>query len=77
MLEKDLQRISAERVVTEIRAYGAQKRLAADLDLTDVELSRLVNDHMPKVCALLAQLGLEIVPHSHVKDLRSVLKAIL
>ena len=77
MSEKELHHVSAERVVTEVRAYGAHKRLAIDLGLTDVELSRLINDHLPKFCALLSQLNLEIVPHGHVQDLRAVLKAIL
>lgn len=75
--EKDLRRVSADRVLAAVRGYGAQKRLAADLDLTDVELSRLVNDQLPKLCMLLAQLDLEIVEAGHVGDLRRVLKAVL
>ena len=75
--EKDLRRVSVDRVLAAVRGYGAQKRLAADLDLTDVELSRLVNDQLPKLCSLLAQLDLEIVEAGHVGDLRRVLKAVL
>ena len=60
-----------------VRTYGAQKRLALDLDLSDVELSRLLNDQLPKFCALLDKLGLEITPRNHVRDLRAVLKAVL
>lgn len=76
-LEKDLHRVSCDRVLAAVRGYGAQKRLALDLDLTDVELSRLVNDQLPKLCALLSQLDLEIVEAGHVGDLRRVLKAVL
>lgn len=75
--EKDLQRVSTERVLAAVRGYGAQKRLAADLNLTDVELSRLVNDQLPKLCALLSHLDLEVVEAGHVGDLRRVLKAVL
>ena len=75
--EKDLRRVSADRVLAAVRGYGAQKRLAADLDLTDVGLSRLVNDQLPELCMLLAQLDLEIVEAGHVGDLRRVLKAVL
>ena len=60
-----------------VRTYGAQKRLALDLDLSDVELSRLLNDQLPKFCALLDKLGLEITPRNRVRDLRAVLKAVL
>ncbi len=60
-----------------MRAYGQQKRLALDLEMTDVELSRLVNDQLPKLCALLAHLQLEVVPAGHVSDLRRVLKVVL
>lgn len=76
-LEKDLRRVSSERVLAAARSYGAQKRLAVDLDLSDVELSRLLNDQLPKLCALLAQLDLEIVEAGHVADLRRVLKEVL
>jgi hypothetical protein len=75
--ENQFQRVSAERVIAAVRAYGPQKRLALDLDLSDVELTRLVNDHLPKLCALMAQLGLEVVDQGHVADLRKVLKAVL
>ena len=60
-----------------VRTYGAQKRLALDLDLSDVELSRLLNDQLPKFCALLDKLGLEITPRNHVRDLRAALKVVL
>ena len=77
MLEKDFQKVSADVVLAAVRTYGSQKRLALDLELSDVELSRLVNDQLPKLCALLDQLGLEITPRDHVRDLRAVLKAVL
>lgn len=77
MPEKDFQRVSTDVVVSAVRTYGSQKRLAVDLELSDVELSRLVNDQLPKFCALLDKLGLEITPQNHVRDLRAVLKAVL
>ena len=77
MLEKDFQKVSADVVLAAVRTYGSQKRPALDLELSDVELSRLVNDQLPKLCALLDQLGLEITPRDHVRDLRAVLKAVL
>lgn len=75
--EKDLRHVSAERIAAAVRAYGAQKVLASDLTMNDVELSRLINDHAPKLCALLAQLGLEVVDADHVSSLRKVLKSVL
>lgn len=77
MQEKELQVVSGERVLAAVRAYGSQKRLALDLEMSDVELSRLVNDQLPKLCGLLGKLGLEVVPQDHVRDLRAVLKAVL
>jgi len=75
--EKELQSVSTDRVLSAVRAYGSQKRLALDLGLTDVELSRLVNDQLPKLCGLLTQLKLEVVDADHVADLRRVLKVVL
>ena len=77
MPEKDFQTVSADVVLAAVRTYGAQKRLALDLDLSDVELSRLLNDQLPKFCALLDKLGLEITPQNHVRAGRAVLKAVL
>lgn len=77
MPEKDLHPVSGDLVLAAVRSYGQQKRLASDLGLSDVELSRLLNDQLPRVCALLARLDLEVVPAGHVTDLRRVLKAVL
>lgn len=71
--EKELQ----ERILAAVRSHGAQKSLAIELSMSDTELSRLLSDHTPKLCALLAHLGLEIVDQGHVADLRRVLKSVL
>lgn len=61
-----------------VRAYGRhQKVLAADLGVSDVELSRILADQLPKFVRLLDLLGLEVVAAGHVEDLRAVLKEVL
>ncbi len=75
--EKDLREVSATRVRAALAAYGQHKRLALDAELSDTELSRLLNDHLPKFTRLLELLGLEVVEAGHVDDLRRVLKQVL
>lgn len=75
--ETKLRQVSLGRVNTAVHTYGRHKALAADLDMTDVELSRLLNDQLPRVCTLLELLGLEVVQAGHVADLRKVLKECL
>lgn len=75
--EKDLRRVSTERIAAAVRAHGSQKALAVDLGMSDTEVSRLINDQVPKLATLLALLGLEVVEAGHVADLRRVLKEIL
>jgi len=60
-----------------LKAYGRQQALALDLDMSDVELSRLLSHHLPKVCMLLGRLDLEVVRAGHIVDLRRVLKEVL
>lgn len=60
-----------------VRSHGAQKALAIELGMSDTELSRLLSDHTPRLCALLAHLGLDVVDAGHVADLRRVLKTVL
>lgn len=59
------------------RAYGQQKALASEVGVSEVELSRLIHDHAPKIAKLLEVLDLEIVESGHTADLRRVLKAVL
>lgn len=60
-----------------MRTVGLQKTLAADLGMSDTQVSRLLNDEAPRVIHLLAHLGLEVVDAGHVSDLRRVLKVVL
>lgn len=71
--EKELQ----ELVLASVRARGAHKGLAIELAMSDTELSRLLSDHLPKLCALLSHLDLDITDAGHVADLRRVLKTVL
>ena len=59
------------------RAYGQQKALAQDIEVSEVELSRLIHDHAPKLIKLLNVLDLEVVESNLIVDLRKVLKAVL
>lgn len=72
-LEKDLQL----RVLAAVRSRGSQKALALELGMSDTELSRLLSDHLPRLCALLSHLELDVVDAGHVLDLRRVLKSVL
>ena len=59
------------------RSYGQQKALAQDIEVSEVELSRLLHDHAPKLIKLLSVLDLEVTESNLVVDLRKVLKAVL
>jgi hypothetical protein len=71
--EKELQ----DKVLAAVRAHGAQKCLAIELHMSDTELSRLLSDHLPKLCLLLSHLELDVTDAGHVADLRRVLKTVL
>lgn len=75
--EKTLQQLSMDRITAAVQAYGRQKVLAADLDMNDVELSRLLSDQVPKLCKLLDRLQLQVCEAGHIRDLRKVLKEVL
>lgn len=75
--EIPLHDISVERVRSAVQAQGRAKALAIELGMSDVEFSRLINDHLPKACRLMAHLGLEVVASGHVADLKRVLKEVL
>lgn len=77
MAENNLRDVSLSRIQDAVRAFGMQKRLAAELNMNDTELSRLVNEQAPKLATLLATLNLEVVEAGHVSDLRRVLKEVL
>lgn len=77
LVEKDLRGISTSRLQAAVWVAGAQKAIAKDLDMSDTQISRLINDEAPRVIKLLAHLGLEIVEAGHVDDLRRVLKEVL
>lgn len=77
MSEKNFHNVSLSRIQEAVRAYGMQKRLAADLMMSDTELSRLVHEQAPKLTALLALLNLEVVEAGHVAALKAVLKEVL
>jgi hypothetical protein len=77
MSEKDLREGSIGRLQDAARQYGLQKQLAADLCMSDTEISRLLNEQAPKVISLMAKLGLEVVSTEYVSSLRKVLKETL
>jgi uncharacterized protein YidB (DUF937 family) len=77
MAENKLQVLTLNRISEAARAHGMQKALAQDVGMTDAELSRLLNDQLPKVVRVLNVLGLEVVDANHVSHLRAVLKEVL
>ena len=77
MAENKLQVISLNRITDAARSHGMQKALAQDVGMSDAELSRLLNEQLPKVVRVLAVLGLEVVAADHVADLKRILKEVL
>lgn len=74
MAENNLREVSANRLQEAVRKYGLQKQLASDLMLSDTEVSRLINDHAPKLIALMTLLGLEVVSSDYVDSLKKILR---
>ena len=64
----------ADLISRKLLSYGSQKRLALDAGMTDVELSRLLNDQAPKLLKLFDLLELEVVPAGYINNLKAVLK---
>lgn len=77
MLDKDLQTVSNNKILEGVRTYGQQKSLAIELNMSDTELSRLINDQAPKFVRLLTVLNLQVVDADLVDNLRKVLKEVL
>lgn len=69
--------ISEERIKTAIKAHGQQKTLAIELQMSDSNLSKFIDEQLPLFCRLLDVVGLEVVQKGHVADLRRVLKEVL
>lgn len=76
-LDTSGKQFSTDRVLLSVKAHGLQKQLASELGMSDGDLSKLLNDQLPKIGRLLDVLGLEIVRKGHVAELRSVLKEVL
>lgn len=68
---------SISRIRAGVRTFGLQKQLAADLGISESELSKFLEGQLPRFQRLLDLLGLEVVPAGHVADLRRVLKEVL
>lgn len=77
MAEKKSNVVSMNRLSEAVRAYGLQKQLAADVGMSDADLSRLLHDQAPRLIKVFSTLGLEIVDSGHVEDLKRVLKEVL
>jgi transcriptional regulator with XRE-family HTH domain len=76
-LSPDSREVSLQRIRAAARTYDRQKQLAQELGTTDSTLSKYLNEQLPKLCALLDLLGLEVVPQGHLADLKRVLKETL
>ena len=67
----------SERVRAGVKTFGLQKQLAAEMGVSDVELSKFLEGQLPKFARLLQALDLEVVDVGHLADLRRVLKTVL
>lgn len=60
-----------------IKAHGLQKQLAADLGMSEANLSKFIDGQLPAFSRLLSVLHLEVVEKGEVDDLKRVLKRCL
>lgn len=54
--------------------YGPRKNLAAQVGISDGQLSKLLNGSLREYCRILDALGLEIVQEDYVKALKIILQ---
>ena len=66
-----------DRIRLAVRSYGLQKQLAAEVGISDTELSKFLDSQLPKLARLLSALGLEVVEAGEVDDLKRSLKRYL
>lgn len=76
-METGGKQFASDRIRQAVRAYGLQKQLAAELGMSDADLSKFLDSQLPRFVRLLDALGLEVVSSKHVAELRSVLKEVL
>lgn len=69
--------VSEDRIHAACKAYGLQKQLAHQLGVSDTELSRMLNEQVPKLCVLIEALGMELVDSEYLASIRKVLKETL
>jgi uncharacterized protein YidB (DUF937 family) len=75
--EKELHVVSMNRLSEAVRSFGLQKQLAAEIGISDTELSRLLHEQAPRLIRVMSVLGLELADAGEVSDLKRVLKRCL
>ena len=67
----------SDRIRLAVRSYGLQKQLAAEVGISNAELSKFLDTQLPKMSRLISALGLEVVESGEVEDLKRSLKRYL
>lgn len=65
---------SFSKLMTAYETCGKKGAMAARVGFSESQLSKLVHTHGPKICALLDQLGLDLVDANYLSAVETVLK---